>query len=35
MATKRGCKKKGKAAPRTRGGKCGAKLKSKKRRSRK
>ncbi len=29
MATKRGCKKVGKAAPKTRGGKCGAKLKRK------
>jgi len=27
MATKSGCKKRGKAAPRTRGGSCGKKLK--------
>lgn len=27
MATKTGCKKRGKSAPRTRGGKCGPKLK--------
>lgn len=30
MATARGCKKRGKAKPRTRGGKCGKKLKKKK-----
>jgi len=34
MATARGCKKRGKAKPRTRGGKCGPKLK-KRRKSRK
>ncbi len=27
MATKRGCKKRGKSAPRTRGGDCGPRLK--------
>jgi len=34
MATKRGCKKVGRAAPRKRGGKCGPKLKGRKRRKR-
>ena len=34
MATKRGCKKRGRAAPRKRGGKCGPKLKKKKGRKR-
>ena len=29
MATKRGCKKVGRSAPRTRGGKCGPKTKKK------
>lgn len=28
MATKTGCRKRGKAAPKVRGGKCGKKLKS-------
>ena len=30
MATKRGCKKRGRAAPSKRGGKCGKKLKKRK-----
>lgn len=32
MATKRGCKKRGRQAPRVRGGKCGPKLKGRKKR---
>lgn len=35
MATKRGCKKRGRAAPSKRGGKCGKKLKKRRVRRRK
>lgn len=35
MATKRGCRKRGKSAPRRRGGACGPKLRKRKTRRRK
>ena len=34
MATKRGCKKRGRSSPRKRGGKCGPRLKGRRRRRR-
>lgn len=34
MATKRGCKKVGKSAPKKRGGKCGPKLKTRRKKKR-